>query len=50
VHATGDLLRTIFPSSTAVDNALQAADDGTSPFGSCEAPMHNAVGGLKKFH
>jgi pimeloyl-ACP methyl ester carboxylesterase len=43
VHATGDLLRTIFPSSTAVDNALQAADDGTSPFGSCEAPMHKMV-------
>eukprot|EP01043_Picozoa_sp_COSAG02_P027609 COSAG02_NODE_1638_length_11542_cov_13.473739_7_plen_332_part_00 len=43
VHTSSDLLHTIFPTSIAVDAALKAADDGKSPFGSCEAPMHKML-------
>lgn len=43
VHTTGELLRTIFPSSIVVNTAVQAADDGKHPFGSCEAPAHKIL-------
>jgi hypothetical protein len=43
VHTTSDLLRTIFPTSITVDAAVEAADDGRSPFGSSEAPMHKIL-------
>eukprot|EP01043_Picozoa_sp_COSAG02_P053694 COSAG02_NODE_5968_length_3902_cov_5.539574_2_plen_333_part_00 len=43
VHTTGDLLRTIFPTSVTVDAAVETADDGKSPFGSSQAPIHKML-------